>query len=98
MASPSEELTELVATAAALFYLAEHEENPQVASYWDAFHYIATSISVGYAQIFPVTPLGKLIGGIVMMVGPALSARLLDPPKSEGPSVEEPRVEEPRSG
>ena len=64
--------------ASALFFVAEHGENPQVRTFWDAFHYIATSLSVGYANIFPTTPMGKLIGGVVMMVGPALSARVLD--------------------
>ncbi len=78
MASAREELTELVATASALFYLAEHGENPQVKTFFDAFHYVATSLSVGYANIFPVTPLGKLIGGVVMIVGPAMSAKVLE--------------------
>lgn len=69
---PFDPLLELIATATMLFYLAEHEENPAVASYWDAFHYVASSASVGYVNLYPVTPLGKLIGGIVMMVGPSL--------------------------
>jgi hypothetical protein len=42
---------------------------------------VTTALSVGYANLFPVTPLGKLIGGAVMTVGPALSARALDPPE-----------------
>ena len=91
MASAREELTELVATASALFFLAENGQNPQVRTYFDAFHYIATSLSVGYANIFPVTPMGKLIGGVVMMVGPALSARILEPatpPAEPVPSLE----------
>ncbi len=74
-----EQLAELVSQAAMLFYLAESPVNPQVASYWDALHYIATSLSVGYANIFPVTAAGKAIGAMVMMVGPALSAKALDP-------------------
>ncbi len=61
-----------------LFYLAESECNPQLQTYWDALHYIATSLSVGYANIFPVTPIGKAIGAMVMMVGPALSAKALE--------------------
>lgn len=78
-------LVELVAAATALFYLAEHEENPAVASYWDAFHYIATCVSVGYANLFPVTPLGKLIGGVVMLVGPKMSSELkLGPSPASG--------------
>ena len=74
-----EQLTELVTQAAAWFYLAESPVNPQVATYWDALHYIATSLSVGYANIFPVTAAGKAIGAMVMMVGPALSAKALEP-------------------
>ena len=76
--APGEELSALVAWGATLFYWAEYEVNDGVRSYWDALHYIATSLSVGYANIFPVTPLGKTIGAVVMMVGPALSARALD--------------------
>lgn len=76
--SPAEELTALVVWGASLFYLAESGVNPMVRSYWDALHYVATSLSVGYANVFPVTGLGKAIGSVVMMVGPALSARALD--------------------
>src|SRR5262245_35829457 len=77
-ATPGEELTLLVTWGATLFYWAEAGANPMVRSYWDALHYIATSLSVGYANIFPVTALGKAIGAVVMTVGPALSARALD--------------------
>jgi hypothetical protein len=49
-----------------------------VRSYWDALHYVSTALSVGYANIFPVTPFGKVIGAVVMTVGPAMSARALD--------------------
>lgn len=76
--SPAEELASFVAWTSALFFHAENGHNPQVATYWDAFHYVSTSLSVGYANIFPTTQLGRLIGGVVMMVGPALSARALD--------------------
>ena len=77
--APIEELSALVAWGAALFFWAEEGANEGVRTYWDALHYIATSLSVGYANIFPVTPLGKTIGAVVMMVGPALSARALEP-------------------
>lgn len=66
------------ATGTPLFYWAESEANPMVRTYWDALHYVSTALSVGYANIFPVTPLGKLIGAVVMTVGPAMSARALD--------------------
>src|SRR4051812_45431872 len=78
VATPSEELSLLVAWGAGLFYWAEAGANPAVRSYWDGLHYVSTALSVGYANIFPVTPLGKMIGAVVMTVGPALSARALD--------------------
>lgn len=77
---PLDALAEFTAAAAGLLYVAEHEANPQFADYWDAYHYVATSLSVGYAQIFPVTPLGKLLGAVVQMLGPSLSSHALDPP------------------
>lgn len=86
VATPAEELSLLVAWGAALFYWAEAGENPGVRSYWDALHYIATSLSVGYANIFPVTAVGKAVGAVVMMVGPALSARALDQVPRDDPA------------
>jgi hypothetical protein len=83
VATPLEELNVLVTYGAALFYWAEVGQNDGVKTYWDALHYIATSLSVGYANIFPVTPLGKTIGAVVMMVGPALSARALEHTRDE---------------
>jgi voltage-gated potassium channel len=74
----SEELTSFVCSAAALFLCAEEGHNPSVRTYWDALHYVSTSLSVGYANIHPVTQTGKLIGAVVQMVGPALSAKALD--------------------
>jgi hypothetical protein len=75
--TPADELGALVGWGAALFYAAESEVNPAVASYWDALHYIAASLSVGGTHIFPMTTLGKTIGSVVMAFGPALSARAL---------------------
>jgi len=86
VATPAEELGALVTWGAALFYWAESGANPAVRSYWDALHYVATSLSVGYANIFPVTAIGKAIGAVVMTVGPALSARVLDQPQARGAS------------
>src|SRR4051794_3569227 len=74
----SEELSQFVCAAAALFLAAEEGSNPAVRTYWDALHYVSTSLSVGYANIFPTTQAGKLIGAVVQMVGPALTARALD--------------------
>jgi hypothetical protein len=79
-ASRAEELCAIVAGASALFYYAEVGSNPAMGSYWDAVNYVAACLSTGYAQIYPVTPLGKLIGSAVLTFGPALSMRALDRP------------------
>jgi hypothetical protein len=78
VATPTEELAVLVSWGAALFYWAEAGANPAVRTYWDALHYVTTALSVGYANIFPVTALGKTIASVIMTIGPALSARALD--------------------
>src|SRR5258707_14746545 len=88
----AEVLTSFVTTAAALFFLAEEGQNPTVTTYWDALHYIATSLSVGYANIFPCTPLGKAIGAAVMMVGPALSARALESGEGKAGADSDPQI------
>jgi voltage-gated potassium channel len=76
--TPAEELSSFVSGAAALFFWAEEGYNDGIKTYWDALHYVTTSLSVGYANVFPVTQLGKTIGSVVQMLGPALSARALD--------------------
>jgi len=74
----AEELTDFVCSAAALFLWSEEGYNPAVRTYWDALHYVSTSLSVGYANIFPGTQTGRLIGAVVQMLGPAISAKALD--------------------
>jgi hypothetical protein len=54
--------------------------NPKITSYVDAFYYIATCASVGYADIFAATQTGRAIAAMVMIVGPALTSRALDKP------------------
>ncbi|HYV66152.1 MAG TPA: ion channel [Myxococcales bacterium] len=80
----TEELTDFVCAASALFLCAEEGHNPSVRTFWDALHYVSTSLSVGYANIYPVTQAGKAIGAVVQMVGPALSSRALDPGGAAG--------------
>ena len=82
-AQPLEALAAVVTAATAVFYWAERGVNEKVQDPWDAFHYVTTALSVGYANIFPVTPIGKAVGGLVMMVGPALSSHALDRPAAE---------------
>ena len=74
----TEELTDFVCAASALFFCAEEGRNPSVTTLWDALHYVSTSLSVGYAQIYPATQAGKAIGAVVQMLGPALSSKALD--------------------
>ena len=74
--------TALFATAAAIiFYYAERGHNPKVNDYYDALVYCTTNLSVGYSDIFARTPVGKLVGSILMTFGPALSGAALDGPR-----------------
>src|SRR3954471_13146798 len=74
--------TAIFATAAAIvFYYAERGQNPKVNDFYDALVYCTTNLSVGYSDIFARTPLGKLVGSILMTFGPALSGAALDGPR-----------------
>jgi hypothetical protein len=70
--------TVLVGTAA--FYAVEREHNPKINSFYDALVYVSTNLSVGYSDIFAKTEAGKAIGSALMTYGPALAARIFDPP------------------
>ena len=72
---------EILGVASWAFYEAEKDANPRVTSYVDAFYYISTCASVGYADIFAVTQAGRAIAALVMIVGPALTANSLNRPK-----------------
>jgi voltage-gated potassium channel len=57
--------------AASMMYFVEHNVQPQhfssiPATLWWA---VITLTSVGYGDVFPITPLGKLIGGVIAMLG-----------------------------
>jgi hypothetical protein len=67
--------------ASAAFYAAEKGINPKVKTFVDAFYYISTCASVGYADIFAATQAGRAIAAFVMIVGPALADRSLNRPK-----------------
>lgn len=80
-ANPLDAAVTFLATSSAAFYAAEKDVNPRVKTYIDAFYYISTCASVGYADIFAATQTGRAIAALVMIVGPALAARSLDRPK-----------------
>src|SRR4051812_16959699 len=73
----------LVSASAAVFLAAERGHNPKVRDIYDALVYCSTCLSVGYADIFPRTPIGKLIGTFLMTLGPSLAAKGLDGRGSE---------------
>ena len=75
---PFTKLVALVGLGAALFYKAELGQNPKVNSYWDALVYVSTCASVGYGDIFARTPVGKIVGTVVMTIGPAMANAAMD--------------------
>ncbi len=79
-ANPLEANTEFLGLAAWAFYQAEKGVNPKIETYVDAFYYISTCASVGFADIFAVTQVGRTIAAIVMMIGPSLTSRALNYP------------------
>jgi hypothetical protein len=80
-ANPLDANFELISAASFIFYLAEKDENPRIKTYMDAFYYISTCASVGYADIFAATQTGRAIAGLIMTIGPALTGKALDRPK-----------------
>ena len=79
---PARNVTAFVGLATVLFYAAERGHNPKVKSIYDAMVYCTTNISVGYSDIFAHTPAGKVIGSVLMTLGPAMAAKALDGPKN----------------
>lgn len=76
--NPLEAMLMVWTGAAMVFYLAEKEANEEVRSYGDALHYVATCFNVGYANIYPVTQVGRMVAALVMVMGPALVAWQLE--------------------
>lgn len=72
-----------------LFYLAERVANPKISRFEDALVFCTTCISVGYSDIFARTSSGKAIASFLMTYGPALAAKILDPPRGERVAREE---------
>ncbi len=52
------------------FYLTEHANNPHIATVPDALWWsIVTITTVGYGDLTPTTPLGRVVAGSLMVVG-----------------------------
>ncbi|MCZ6873984.1 MAG: ion transporter [bacterium] len=66
----------LLVFAASFIYAVEHDAQPEVfssipASMWWG---VATLTTVGYGDVYPVTPLGKVVGAIIAILGIGLFA------------------------
>lgn len=61
----------LMILSSTLMYYIEHDDQPeQFASIGDAFWWaVATLTTVGYGDVYPITPLGKLLSGIIALIG-----------------------------
>ncbi len=81
-ANPLEANVEFLGLASWAFYQAEKGANPKIKTYIDAFYYISTCASVGFADMFAATQTGRTIAAIVMMIGPSLTGRALNYPPS----------------
>jgi len=83
--NPMDASLEILGVAAWAFYQAEKDINPKITSYTDAFYYISTCASVGYADIFAVTQAGRAIAALVMIIGPSLTSKSLSHPNPRQP-------------
>ncbi|MGC1309094.1 MAG: ion transporter [Phormidesmis sp.] len=66
----------LLMFSASLVYFAEHASQPELfssipASMWWS---VVTLTSVGYGDVYPITPIGKLLGGVIAVLGLGLVA------------------------
>ena len=66
----------LLVLSSALVFTVEHDSQPEqfpniYASMWWA---IATLTTVGYGDVFPVTPMGKILSGVIALLGIGLVA------------------------
>lgn len=82
-ADPVDALMATVLGGGIAFYLAERDQNPNCAKPWDGILYIATCLSVGYDNLFPMTPAGHALASAVQTFGPALAGMAFDTPASE---------------
>lgn len=66
----------MVAFSAILMYYIEHNAQPEAfANIGDSLWWsIVTFTTVGYGDIYPITPLGKLLSGLISLIGIAMIA------------------------
>lgn len=92
----------LLVISSTLMYYAEHDAQAEqfpniVATFWWA---VATLTTVGYGDVFPITPLGKILSGIIALLGIGMVAlptgilssafiEMMDRKKAKGEEKEE---------
>lgn len=61
----------LMVLSSTLMYYIEHDDQPeQFSNIGDAFWWaVATLTTVGYGDVYPVTPLGKFLSGVIALIG-----------------------------
>ncbi len=79
---PIDTLLATVLGGGLLFHHLEKGKNPRCNTVWDAILYVATSLSVGYDDVFPKTQAGNALASAIHTFGPALAAQALQPPAS----------------
>jgi voltage-gated potassium channel Kch len=63
----------MINIGAGLFWMVEHEINPNLHHYLDALYFTTTTMTtVGYGDITPVTNLGKILAMCFMLSGTAI--------------------------
>jgi hypothetical protein len=80
---PLDSLAVTVIGGGLAFYMAERDHNAACQSPWDGILYMATCLSVGYDNLFPVTATGHALAAAVQTLGPALANMAFDPPAAE---------------
>ena len=80
--NPLQSLVGLVLAGSAVYWLAEREKNEKARSFWEALEYVSTCASVGYSNIFPPTPVGRIVAPLLFVLGPSLAAKALDHPSN----------------
>jgi hypothetical protein len=83
--TPCESTLAMVGLGAILFYAAERNHNAKVEDFWDALEYCTSSLNVGYTDVYPQTPVGKIVGSALMTLGPSLVSRVTSGPETPHP-------------
>jgi voltage-gated potassium channel len=86
---PLDAVFALVVGGGIAFYAAEKDTNPGCRSPWDGILYMATSLSVGYDNLFPTTTAGHALATFAQTVGPSLAANVFEPPAAEARAAEQ---------